>query len=100
MTADTETQGEYDDGGLTGPGAPTPLSALEVSRPRIEHELGLHMVRTTDCEWQGMAGLTARDIKLFVDAGYHTVERVAFTCVSGLLLLRSHRNHMDKSKIL
>jgi hypothetical protein len=31
-----------------------------------------------------MAGLTARDIKLFVDAGYHTVERVAFTYVSSL----------------
>jgi hypothetical protein len=35
MTADTETQGEYDDGGLTGPGAPTPLSALEVSKTEI-----------------------------------------------------------------
>lgn len=32
MTADMETQGENDDGGLTGPGAPTPLSALEVSK--------------------------------------------------------------------
>jgi hypothetical protein len=32
MTADMETQGEHDDGGLTGPGAPTPLSALEVSK--------------------------------------------------------------------
>lgn len=29
MTAEAETQNEYDDG-LTGPGAPTPLSALEV----------------------------------------------------------------------
>ncbi|EPS32208.1 DNA repair protein rhp51 [Penicillium oxalicum] len=56
MTTDQEVQPEYEDGGSTGPGAPTPLSALE-----------------------GMAGLTARDIKLFVDAGYHTVERVAFT---------------------
>jgi hypothetical protein len=26
--------------------------------------------------------LTARDIKLFVDAGYHTVESVAYTYVS------------------
>jgi DNA repair protein RAD51 len=31
MTADMETQNEYDDSGLPGPGAPTPLSALEVS---------------------------------------------------------------------
>lgn len=32
MTADIEQQPqEYDDGGLPGPGAPTPLSALEVS---------------------------------------------------------------------
>jgi len=28
-----------------------------------------------------MNGLTARDIKLFVDAGYHTVEAVAYTYV-------------------
>ncbi|KAL3414818.1 DNA repair protein rhp51 [Aspergillus fumigatus] len=42
--------------GLPGPGAPTPLSALE-----------------------GVAGLTSRDIKLFVDAGYHTVESIAYT---------------------
>lgn len=27
-------------------------------------------------------GLTARDIKLFVDAGYHTVESIAYTYVS------------------
>lgn len=27
-----ETQNEYDDSGLPGPGAPTPLSALEVSQ--------------------------------------------------------------------
>lgn len=31
MAADMETQGEYDENGLPGPGAPTPLSALEVS---------------------------------------------------------------------
>lgn len=31
---------------------------------------------------QGLAGLTARDIKLFVDAGYHTVESIAYTYVS------------------
>lgn len=31
MTADMETQGECDENSLPGPGAPTPLSALEVS---------------------------------------------------------------------
>ena len=31
MTTDQEVQPEYEDGGSTGPGAPTPLSALEVS---------------------------------------------------------------------
>ncbi|KAL4997136.1 Rad51-domain-containing protein [Aspergillus recurvatus] len=56
MTADMESQNELDDSGLPGPGAPTPLSSLE-----------------------GMAGLTSRDIKLFVDAGYHTVESIAYT---------------------
>ncbi|KKF95473.1 DNA repair protein rhp51 [Ceratocystis platani] len=40
----------------TGPGAPTPLSALE-----------------------GIAGLTKRDIQLVVDGGYNTVESVAYT---------------------
>ncbi|KAK0733405.1 DNA repair protein RAD51 [Lasiosphaeria miniovina] len=45
-----------DDGGMTGPGAPTPLSALE-----------------------GVSGLTKRDIQLVVDGGYNTVESVAYT---------------------
>ncbi|KAJ5348686.1 DNA recombination/repair protein RecA monomer-monomer interface [Penicillium brevicompactum] len=51
-----EGQEQFDESGLPGPGAPTPLSALD-----------------------GVAGLTGRDIKLFVDAGYHTVEAVAYT---------------------
>lgn len=38
MTADMEQQQqEYDDGGLPGPGAPTPLSALEVSSKHSSH---------------------------------------------------------------
>ncbi|KAJ5684599.1 DNA recombination/repair protein RecA monomer-monomer interface [Penicillium maclennaniae] len=49
----TQTQ-EMDESGLPGPGAPTPLSALE-----------------------GLVGLTARDIKLFVDAGYHTIKGIS-----------------------
>jgi len=53
---------EYDEaqmgeeGGMPGPGAPTPLFALE-----------------------GIAGLTKRDIQLVVDGGYNTVESVAYT---------------------
>lgn len=37
MTVDTEQQQEYDDGGLPGPGAPTPLSALEVRFFRLNN---------------------------------------------------------------
>lgn len=53
---DEQTQSGYEDGLAGGPGAPTPLSALE-----------------------GTAGLTKRDIQLFVDGGYNTVESVAYT---------------------
>jgi hypothetical protein len=50
---------------------------------------------------QGLAGLTARDIKLFVDAGYHTVESIAYTYVSRrtlrlLLRLNSYQTLCDK----
>lgn len=31
MSTEMEPQGDYDENGLPGPGAPTPLSALEVS---------------------------------------------------------------------
>ncbi|KAB5580966.1 Rad51-domain-containing protein [Coniochaeta sp. 2T2.1] len=44
------------DESMTGPGAPTPLSALE-----------------------GISGLTKRDIQLVVEGGYNTVESVAYT---------------------
>lgn len=57
MSAEEEqSQTGYEDGSAGGPGAPTPLSALE-----------------------GLAGLTKRDIQLFVDGGYYTVESVAYT---------------------
>lgn len=36
MSADHETQGEMDESQLPGPGAPTPLSALEVGVPLME----------------------------------------------------------------
>ena len=59
MSADEEVdQTGYEDGAAGGPGAPTPLTALE-----------------------GVAGFTKRDIQLFVDAGYYTVESVAYTYV-------------------
>lgn len=35
MSADHETQGEMDESQLPGPGAPTPLSALEVGVPSL-----------------------------------------------------------------
>ncbi|OCL13529.1 hypothetical protein AOQ84DRAFT_372091 [Glonium stellatum] len=47
---------QFEEGGVGGPGAPTPLTALE-----------------------GVNGLTARDIKLIIDGGYNTVESVAYT---------------------
>lgn len=53
---DEQSQSGYEDGLAGGPGAPTPLSALE-----------------------GMSGLSKRDIQLFVDGGYNTVESVAYT---------------------
>ncbi|KAI0430922.1 DNA repair protein rhp51 [Xylaria sp. FL1042] len=49
-----EMNGE-EDTGMTGPGAPTPISALE-----------------------GLAGLTKRDCQLLMDGGYQTVESVAY----------------------
>lgn len=51
-----QSQSGYEDGMAGGPGAPTPLTQLE-----------------------GISGLTKRDIQLFVDAGYNTVEAVAYT---------------------
>ncbi|KAL8938253.1 MAG: hypothetical protein Q9216_003993 [Gyalolechia sp. 2 TL-2023] len=50
-----EAQSVVEDGGQ-GPGAPTPLNVLE-----------------------GVAGLSARDIKLVIDGGFNTVESVAYT---------------------
>ncbi|KAI0124669.1 DNA repair protein RAD51 [Xylariales sp. AK1849] len=57
MAAEYEEEVQHgEESGVTGPGAPTPLSALE-----------------------GVAGLTKRDIQLIVDGGYQTVESVAYT---------------------
>lgn len=58
MSTNEEYNG-VDDGdemGNAGPGAPTPLTALE-----------------------GVGGLTKRDIQLVINGGYNTVESVAYT---------------------
>lgn len=52
----TEEEQQYDGDGAQGPGAPTPVTALE-----------------------GVNGLTARDIKLVVEGGFNTVESIAYT---------------------
>jgi DNA repair protein RAD51 len=78
MTADMETQ-EIDESGLPGPGAPTPLSSLEVRRSPLDDKSVIENGKANFA--QGMAGLTSRDIKLFVDAGYHTVESIAYKYV-------------------
>lgn len=53
---ENQSQVDVQDGPAGGPGAPTPLIHLE-----------------------GMAGLTKRDIGLFMDAGFNTVESIAYT---------------------
>ncbi|KAI4924892.1 RecA recombinase Rhp51 [Alternaria infectoria] len=53
MSAEEE---QFEDSTMGGPGAPTPVSALE-----------------------GVNGLTARDIKLIVEGGFNTVESIAYT---------------------
>ena len=55
MSAEEGDSG-HENGEVTGPGAPMPISQLE-----------------------GVNGLTARDIKLLVEAGYNTVESIAYT---------------------
>jgi DNA repair protein RAD51 len=52
----SHSQNDIQEEGMGGPGAPIPLTQLE-----------------------GVNGLSARDIKLFVDAGYNTVESIAYT---------------------
>lgn len=69
-----DTQVGLEDGAGGGPGAPTPLAALEVCK-----SLSVFLQSLTHC--QGVSGLTARDIKLLVDGGYHTVESIAYTYV-------------------
>ncbi|KXT17748.1 hypothetical protein AC579_3620 [Pseudocercospora musae] len=78
-----ETQSGYEDGMAGGPGAPTPLSGLE-----------------------GINGLTKRDIQLFVDAGYNTVESVAYTpkkileCIKGVSEQKATKILTEASKLV
>jgi DNA repair protein RAD51 len=53
---DSHSQADLNDESMGGPGAPMPLTTLE-----------------------GVNGLSSRDIKLFTDAGYNTVEAIAYT---------------------
>ncbi|TLS28534.1 hypothetical protein PpBr36_00403 [Pyricularia pennisetigena] len=53
---DYDESANVDESGGAGPGAPTPLTALE-----------------------GVGGLTKRDIQLVMEGGYNTVESVAYT---------------------
>jgi len=54
--ADEHDESLMGDESMTGPGAPTPVSALE-----------------------GLSNLTKRDIQLLMDGGYQTVESIAYT---------------------
>ncbi len=67
------SQSGYEDG-LGGPGAPTPLSKLEVPASMFDSLTSFQADIL-----QGINGLTPRDIKLMTDAGYNTVESVAYT---------------------
>ena len=71
-----ETQSAFGDGG-GGPGAPTPLAVLEARSFNASN-----VSNSTDSTHQGVAGLSARDIKLIVDGGFNTVESVAYTWVN------------------
>lgn len=55
-----------------------------LSRSAIAGDSGLHFADT----FQGVAGFSARDIKLFVEGGYHTVESVAYTSKKQLLEIK------------
>ena len=75
-----QSQSGYDEGGMGGPGAPTPLAALEVT---IDDAIALSGVFLM-CS-QGVAGLTKRDIQLIIEGGFYTVEAVAYTYVDDLM---------------
>ena len=72
--ADENESSQIEESGMGGPGAPTPLSALEVSTYMVSG-----LMRCLRIYIQGVAGLTKRDIQLIVDGGFNTVESVAYT---------------------
>jgi DNA repair protein RAD51 len=71
MSAEEE---QFEDSTMGGPGAPTPVSALEVGFTTL---IAQHRLTRP----QGVNGLTARDIKLIVEGGFNTVESIAYTYV-------------------
>ena len=70
---DEQTLNEYEDG-MGGPGAPTPLASLVVSLPRTSDSTLLLTV-----SFQGVGGISERDVQLITGGGYYTVESVAYT---------------------
>jgi len=88
---EVQSQSGFEDG-LGGPGAPTPLSALEV-HASIFASLASFQADIL----QGINGLTPRDIKLMTEAGYNTVESVAYTY--DCLHLRRWRTFANQSLV-
>lgn len=77
---------QYDDSTMGGPGAPTPVSALEVgSKSFFVPWCVLTVI-------QGVNGLTARDIKLVIEGGFNTVESIAYTYVGHRIISSSATN--------
>lgn len=76
MSEEYEEAQNGDDSGMTGPGAPTPLSALEVCIILIQPNRYVQILIQPQ---QGVGGLTKRDIQLVTDGGFQTVESVAYT---------------------
>lgn len=90
VSEEYDESANMDESGMPGPGAPTPLTALEVrcNSKWLSHQAAishywcpfLRSLLTSDRFFsQGVAGLTKRDIQLIIDGGYNTVESVAYT---------------------
>lgn len=95
MTQASTEQGHddsgYEEGLAGGPGAPMPLTQLAVQLPQV-----IHVFADGFC--QGQDGLTARDIQLIIDGGYHTVEAVAYTYVANNRAMRDLLTSLQAKK--
>lgn len=98
MSAEDGPEGSqaYEDAGSQygGPGAPTPLSALEVRSASTFTRRVPAPFSFANCSLtlvQGN-GISARDIKTIVEAGLNTVESIAYTYVSYSPLIARHYN--------